>query len=611
MRCSAEFDRTPAVEDGLPDVSVTFPDGQVCSSASADMAPMLSGYLNHPVELRRKEPAANHSYYARKIPSDLDSFKKRLGIPPSEALPDLSVYPLSDMVELSKFAAPPGLHTDAAPLHILTKNALQALDAAAPSLDVNAKRFRPNIIIALEKADAVVTEECWIDGFLHIGNTSIQIDYPTVRCAMPGQAQPTLGKEPQLARILRSEFGGFFGVYGQVLEAGQISEGDPVHFERRKGSAIRQVRSAIVRPAKRFLISKKLRSSSQQTPNKELLRRKGFQPVKLVRRETEAEDIVSFYFRFEKKHRYLPGQHATLLVPTRPAADLAFRRYTLSSHPSAPLLRITVKKEGDSNGSASHWLHTHWKTGDKLLVRPPLGQFWADPNSGAPLLLLSAGIGITPMMSILEASLLKRGTRKITFLTAAANPERAPWRKKLSELYQASQELTIAQYYPRDPIGVRLCPHERVGRIDKETLKEAVRNHPTTEAYVCGPPTFIAKMHAALLDLNIEQEQIHFESFGQPVDILSPQRGPRFKVHLSKTGKCVTQLSPAETILEMLDRENIALPSSCRYGACHACAAKLIRGEALHFDSADTVGLDENMVLCCSARPMSDIELEL
>jgi uncharacterized protein YcbX len=223
---------TDAYAAAVIPVEIVAPDGRTLHSAAADRDAELSAWVQRVVRLSPRAPAHDRDHYRLARARTPESTAAEMDLQAGEAPPDFSL--MSDaaaviMQDLADCATPPGSYVDAFPLHLLSRNALAWLSARS-GLDTDVRRFRPNLLIDIDGAGAEPGEDAWIGWCLSIGEARLRIDSRTVRCAMPGRAQPRFGlaEQPTLARALVEHGRRQLGVNVIVEQAGVIRAGDPI-----------------------------------------------------------------------------------------------------------------------------------------------------------------------------------------------------------------------------------------------------------------------------------------------------------------------------------------------------------------------------------------------
>lgn len=233
--------------------------------------------------------------------------------------------------------------------------------------------------------------------------------------------------------------------------------------------------------------------------------------------DRETEHIVSYYLRTPEggsPGEFAPGQYVSVRV-TLPDGLQQRRQYSLSDAPDAPHWRITVKREDAADakpaGQISNWLHANLKAGDRILVSPPYGEFTTALDAACPLVLLSAGVGITPMMSMLATLAAKRSRREIVFAHAARDSAHVALRRHLAHAATQLPHLRVTTFLEtpqstgRDNTG-----HTFAGRMDLSRLALPA----DADYLLCGPVPFMQTQWRALRDAGVPAERLHREVFG-------------------------------------------------------------------------------------------------
>jgi nitric oxide dioxygenase len=245
----------------------------------------------------------------------------------------------------------------------------------------------------------------------------------------------------------------------------------------------------------------------------------GFKLLRVSRKEKESSNITSFYLVAEDGSplpAFKPGQYITVRVKT-PDGQTTMRNYSLSDMPGQPHFRISVKREmppeaNTPQGYVSNLLHDAVEPGHTLEIAPPCGEFFLDVTEKheRPLVLLAAGVGITPIMSILLSALEAFPKREILFVHAVLNEDVQPFRKTVDEL--ARQHANLRAYY-RYSEGGSHSDNASVGFVTAEYL-EGLLSSRDADYYFCGPQPFMVSIYHELLKWGIPASQVHFEFFG-------------------------------------------------------------------------------------------------
>nr|MCW1958465.1 MOSC N-terminal beta barrel domain-containing protein [Mycobacterium sp.] len=237
--CTARYAAEPTPQAGpghAPEVIVGFPDGREVSSSDPSVHAVLSDYLDRAVELRPLPPIADRDSYRAAMATQSD-LRTIFGLGPDEPLPDLSMFPVKKLAEISRYATPVGSYVDAYPVHLMTEQALAAMAALAPGSQFDVRRFRPTLLIDSPAATAQ-PELNWCGGVLHAPGAALAPMIPTIRCVMPTHDQPGLARDLQITRTVAAHANRCLGVYGTVATAGRIAEGDVLRLQPANRSAV-------------------------------------------------------------------------------------------------------------------------------------------------------------------------------------------------------------------------------------------------------------------------------------------------------------------------------------------------------------------------------------
>ncbi len=331
---------------------------------------------------------------------------------------------------------------------------------------------------------------------------------------------------------------------------------------------------------------------------------------------TESSTIKSFYLRRsdgEPVENYLPGQFITLRVKPDDTDGELVRNYTLSDSPGKTYFRLTIKRE--ERGQVSRYFHDVLAAGDCIEVSKPIGNFHLSGNSAKPVVLLSGGVGITPMLSILEYILAHEPARRVFFLHASRNKAVQPMLPRLRELVsrQGNVYLSIhhSQPAPDEQPGI---DYDYAGLITKEHLQSVLPAIPI-DYFLCGSGKFIETLYQYLQELGISEESIRYEFFGEAKALGSKRvqvdlNTNHFKVTFTKSGKDVSWDSSQPSLLDLAESVGLAPEFSCRMGTCSTCESTLLTGTVL-YDPEPFMEIPVGKLLLCCSTPVSDVEIDL
>jgi len=348
----------------------------------------------------------------------------------------------------------------------------------------------------------------------------------------------------------------------------------------------------------------------------------GFRPLRVSKVVPESAAVSSIYL-VAADDSPLPsaraGQYLTLRV-TAAGQPAPVRSYSLSSAPGASAYRISVKRE--PHGVASSYLNGPLKPGTVFDVAAPRGDFVLDAEAG-PVLLISAGIGVTPVLAMLHDLADRRTEREVWWIYGARGPREHPLaaetRTLLASLPHAREHLFYSSATPQE----RHRAHAAAGRLTKDKLAE-LAVPAGASAYVCGPASFMTDMQEALTAVGLGAARIHTELFGALPSInpgLTGQtrRPPHQPPGPAGTGPLVTFARSGLTVpfgpgrrnvLELADACDVPTRWSCRSGVCHTCVTPLLSGDIGYSPDPLEAPAGGEVLICC-AQPRSDIVLDM
>jgi ferredoxin-NADP reductase/MOSC domain-containing protein YiiM/ferredoxin len=350
----------------------------------------------------------------------------------------------------------------------------------------------------------------------------------------------------------------------------------------------------------------------------------GFRRLTVTAIERECDSVISI--RLEDPDgaslpAARPGQYLTLRIEPGDGQRSLLRNYSLSGPPDAGYYRIAVKREPD--GAASGYLHTRLAVGDQLEVAAPRGTFILE-RTHAPVLLISAGIGVTPVLAMLQALAKEQSDRQIWWLhgarSASENAFAAEARTVLASLPNARTRVCFSRPGPNDREG---HDFDSGGRLTPSVLAELDPPR-DAEAYLCGPAQFMDEISAGLASMGIDASHIHTEPFG-PAPGLTPgiaatparephppagQPGTGPTIEFARSNLAVPWSSDYTSLLELAEACDVPVRWSCRTGVCHNCETTLIEGELDYNPEPVEPPADGSALICCS-QPRDDVVLDL
>jgi ferredoxin-NADP reductase/MOSC domain-containing protein YiiM len=350
----------------------------------------------------------------------------------------------------------------------------------------------------------------------------------------------------------------------------------------------------------------------------------GFRSLAVTEVERESDSVNSVYLAESDGAAVpaaLPGQFLTLRLNAVPGSKPLLRSYSLSGPPGAASYRVSVKRE--AQGVGSQFLHDRVHPGDQLETAAPRGTFILQPGQ-APVLLVSAGVGATPVLAMLHALAADGSARDVWWLHGARcraeQPFAAESRALLASLARGHLHVCYSRPGPGDVLG---RDYQTLGRLSASTLA-ALELPRDADAYICGPSAFMADMSAALVALGIDRGRVRTEIFGaapaqtpgiaaaatRPPHQPSGQPGDGPEVAFARSGLTVRWDRGCASLLELAEACDVPVRWSCRTGVCHTCETDVMSG-AVSYAPDPLEDPAEGSVLICCSQPRGDLVLDL
>ena len=491
-------------------------------------------------------------------------------------------------------------------------------------------------------------DEVCVGDRYRIGTAVFEVTQPRVTCYRVGIRM----NEPQMAALLVSH--GRPGFYCRVLEEGEVEAGDEIVrvMEGPESMTISEVNALLYKPghpANRLEQALRIPalSAGWRSSFKALLERTqstgatsgnpglasaagppgawtGFRPMRVMGKKRESGSVTSLLLEPADGHNLsagLPGQFIVLRLRPTPDAPPLLRSYSLSGEPSDARYRISVKRNLD--GVAGAYIGDKIGVGDIVDVAAPRGSFTLAPGEG-PVILLSAGIGVTPVLAMLLALAAANSSREVWWIHGARDSFEHPFaeevRARLKALPHPHSHIRYSAPSPGDRPAVDF---DAPGRVGVPVLEE-LRVPRDADFYLCGPPAFMADLPAGLLAWGVAADHIHTETFGAgpsktPGIIEAPDKPPHLPtgpvgtgplVSFARSGFNVRWGPPFQSLLELAEACDVPVRWSCRTGVCHNCETTLIVGAVGYRPDPVEPPADGNALICCS-QPRGDIVIDL
>ena len=482
-----------------------------------------------------------------------------------------------------------------------------------------------------------------------IGSALFEVTQPRVTCYRLGIRM----KEPRMPALLTAS--GRPGFYLRVLQPGEVGAGDDIVKvgEAAEAMTVAEINALLYsshHPRHRLQLALRIEALSPgwRASFEAMLRgdgdaagngnpglvpaaaahpvAPGFRSLAVTAIDRESADVLSLTMRSaddQPLRAALPGQYVILRLQPTPGALPLFRSYSLSGPASTERYRISVKIEPD--GAAGTYVRDHVRVGASLDVTAPRGSFVL-PGGERPLVLVSAGIGATPVLAMLHALAGERSTRSIWWVHGARDGRHhvfaAEAHRLLRELPHARGYVSYSRPGADDTITKDF---DASGRLSRSVF-DMLGVPPDADAYICGPARFMSDVKEALGALGVVQRRMHVELFngsesttpgiaaGSPAIAPHPPEddgGAGSLVSFARSGVAAHwNASSYQSILELAEACDVPVRWSCRTGVCHTCESGLVSG-AVAYEPEPLDRPAAGNVLPCCAQPVRDIVIDL
>lgn len=350
-----------------------------------------------------------------------------------------------------------------------------------------------------------------------------------------------------------------------------------------------------------------------------------WQPYQITKIVEESSVIKSFYLQApaDQKPQFEAGQFLTVKKTIHDKEQI--RTYTVSSAPSDEQLRISIKHEQGHNdiaaGVFSSFMHKQVSVGDIIQAKAPTGSFTFDTSSQRPTVLIAAGIGITPMISIaryvLQEAIRTRSIQPLTLICSVRNEAQRAFFSELNQIVESSSG-HIRVFWALSQAESHLKPgvdYHHLGRISKQWLETIILTD-ECDVYLCGPNSFMQNQYNSLRELGVDDNYIYAEAFGSASLIRDNKQSPQLPIAnealVTFTESQVEQAwSKADgNLLEFAEAHGLTPEYGCRSGQCGSCKVKLLKGKVTYQQAIETA-LDKDEILLCCAVPAAESENQM
>lgn len=346
-----------------------------------------------------------------------------------------------------------------------------------------------------------------------------------------------------------------------------------------------------------------------------------FRKLEVVKLVKETATCMSVYMRpadAQPCQNFHAGQHLPIRFNLPGQTKPVVRCYSLSNAAGEGVYRISVKAvpaPADQlefpAGLVSNFINGQLKVGDIVEAKPPAGNFTLQHGSEMPIVLLAGGIGITPMVSMIQEAINQNVNRGIVLLYGVTNRADQVFRDWLDQKIATHDNIVLVNCFS-SPLEseVQGVDYQVPGYVSVDLLKQLLPG-PDCQFYLCGPPAFMDSLDSGLASWGVPEQQIFSESFGPAA------RKPRPAMDLQNVAtvqfsrsNVTVNYDGQSSILELAEDAGVAVDSGCRAGSCETCLSKIKRGTVAYPDGEPN-GLGPQECLPCIAVPVGELELDL
>ncbi len=348
----------------------------------------------------------------------------------------------------------------------------------------------------------------------------------------------------------------------------------------------------------------------------------GWRPFRVAAIVDEAQDVKSFYFTPEDGRPlapFAPGQYLTFRLPVAESEAPLVRCYSLSDRPRQDFYRATIKRIAARPerpdlppGRGSNYFHDSVQVGDVLDVRAPAGTFLIDPLATEPIVLIGAGIGVTPLVSMLEAIVQTGRKREVHALFGFRQGGEHPFKERLAAICEEHPHIRLhLSYSAPSKTDVPYRDFNHRGRVTLQRVREVLPSN-NYRFYVCGPGAMMESLVPALWDWGVPESHVHFEAFG-PASVRSASHArekiQQCEVRFDRSGRTAMWDGSLTSLLEFGEAAGVTMPSGCRAGSCGECLTAIRSGTVATVKQPGIPVLTGHCLTCISV-PAGELVLD-
>jgi len=358
----------------------------------------------------------------------------------------------------------------------------------------------------------------------------------------------------------------------------------------------------------------------------------GKRKFNVARRDYEDpnKDICSFYLQPHDNKPvppFRPGQFLTFELPIPGQPQPVIRCYSLSDGPlDEAQYRVSIKKlgpppkapKGTPAGLSSNYFHDHVREGDIVEVFAPAGEFYIDQNSERPIVLIGGGVGLTPVVSMLNWLAASHSNREVWFFYGTRNRNEHAMYEHIQAIARENPNIhTVVAYSDPSDSCKEGVDYDHQGFVGVELMKAKLASN-NYVFYICGPPPMMDMVTRDLGEWGVPEEDINFEAFGPATvkktsgtdDAKPGKDAPTFEIEFSRSNVKVQWAANMGTLLELAEANGVKTRSGCRAGNCGTCLTALKQGE-VEYMSKPGKKPESGSCLTCITLPKSNLILDI
>ena len=351
----------------------------------------------------------------------------------------------------------------------------------------------------------------------------------------------------------------------------------------------------------------------------------GFRKFKIISKVKETDDITSFYLSPHDGRElpgFLPGQFLTFQIPVPNQAQPVIRCYSLSDSPfHSDRYRVSIKRvpaPRDNPSAPPGLISTHFhdvlNENDIVDVKAPSGHFSMSMTKSSPVVLLAGGVGITPLLSMLNAITEMASQREVWFFLGVRNKKEHVMKEHLEMVARENENVRLNVFYSAPAETDVLSEDYHVkGRVNVENIKVILPSS-NFDFYICAPPPMVKDLRKDLADWGVPKKNIHFEAFG-PATVKGCKAdtgkgvSAKIDIQFEKSGKTLTWDSKAASLLDFAEANGVPIDSGCRAGNCGTCLTA-IKGGKVELVGEPGSKPEEGSCLACISIPKENLTLD-